>query len=44
MKKIVVLLGIVAAVIGVKKLLAGDAEEEQIAPYNPSTYSAQSQN
>ena len=43
MKKIVVLLGIVAAVIGVKKLLGGGAEEE-LAPYGPSTYSAQSQN
>ena len=43
MKKIVVLLGIVAAVIGVKKLLGGGAEETA-APYNPSTYSAQSQN
>lgn len=43
MKKIVVLLGIVAAVIGVKKLLGGGAEET-VAPYSPSTYSAQSQN
>ena len=43
MKKIVVLLGIVAAVIGVKKLLGGNADETA-APYGPSTYSAQSQN
>jgi len=43
MKKIVVLLGIVAAVIGVKKLLGGPAEESTPS-YGPSTYSAQSQN
>jgi len=43
MKKIVVLLGIVAAVIGVRKLLAA-SNEDPLPPYNPATYSAQSQN
>jgi hypothetical protein len=42
MKKIVVLLGIVAAVIGVKKLLSSD-EDPQIT-YAPPTYGAPSQN
>ncbi len=43
MKKIVVLLGIVAAVIGIKKLLGGNAEES-MPSYGPSDYAAQSQN
>jgi hypothetical protein len=42
MKKLVVLLGVAAAVIGVKKLLGGK-EDASIPAYGPSDYTAQTQ-
>jgi hypothetical protein len=38
-----VLVGVVAAFIGVKKLLGGK-EEQTIEPYGPSDYTPQTQN
>jgi len=39
MKKLVVLVGVVAAFIGIKKLLGG--KEEEPIPYSPSDYTPQ---
>ncbi len=43
MKKLVVLIGVVAAVIGAKKLLGGK-EEQSIQPYGASDYTPQTPN